>query len=190
MFERAQSHLKYIVWSVPWTLHEVLLLQKYMCLNATLSILKRIVLLGKLFIDMVGTKKRSCYRKTRKGKGFRGRPKQANTCEIATENTAVGSTMEDASSSDETEQLISSSRKKMRLMPRTISSAEETDKDVEESRYRLIDIRNLTSAMSELHECDEGKLDIGNKNLYSKTSKYCQFGLFIYCHPICFNQCS
>ena len=62
-----------------------------------------------------------------------------------------------SSTSDETEQLISFSRKKMRLMSRTDSSDSETDKEVKEGRFWLIDIRNLTSAMSKLHECDEGK---------------------------------
>ena len=114
---------------------------------------------------MTGEKHRSRYRKKRKGKGFSGVRKQdkykpevpSNDCE----NSGVARVIQDIQAetpgrgqqfnddSDDCEQPVSASRKKMRICN---STAENLDTNTVE--YRLMNLENLTPVFSSIHKCE------------------------------------
>lgn len=123
---------------------------------------------------MTGKKKQSSYRKVRKGKGFGGSRRREKSSEKtpAKESDATElidrpsglfdqSDVSDESSADKSDKPLSSSRKKMKLHLSTDessgSSDEETKIEVDSSGYRLIDLKNLSSMLSSVHKCEEGK---------------------------------
>ena len=110
---------------------------------------------------MAGKKQRSRYGKTRKGKGFAGAKKKAKfseetlskESEIAESRPGTSPDQSDVSdSAEEIEQLLSSSRKKMKLHiardEYSGSSDEERETKLEASAYRLVNLKNLSSVLS------------------------------------------
>ena len=126
---------------------------------------------------MTGSKKRSRYRKKRRGKGFGGSRRKeksidevfVKTREPVIDQPRPGTSLERSDLSDalanesgkDSDQLISSSRKKMKLDissdESSGSSAEETKAVVDTSGYRLVDLKNLSSVLSSAHKCEKGE---------------------------------
>ncbi|XP_058973629.2 uncharacterized protein [Pocillopora verrucosa] len=126
---------------------------------------------------MTGKKKRTVYRKTRKRKGHGGDRKKAQLlkksgCNRKSEpNEPTPGTSHDQSDlsdfGEESDQLPSSSRKKMRFQSsedESSSSSDENKKVFEvaevEKGYRLVDLKSFSSVLSTLHKCEEGDLTI------------------------------
>ena len=122
----------------------------------TLSVLGAIK--GKVISKMVGKKSRSVYRKKRK-RNFSGRRKQKEESEetapdvdeiaASTPNTSRDENQLSDSDSKET---VGSSRKKLNIPLLLYSSDEEYTFNTEESEgYRLINVKNLSTAVSKAH---------------------------------------
>ena len=129
---------------------------------------------------MVGTGKRSSYRKKRKGKGFGGSRrsvksskkapvKESETNDRSRPGTSVTeleiSDVSDSSEdSGQRDQPLSSSRKKMKLHISTDESSGSSDDDneteVDTVGYRLVDLKNLSSVLCTVHKCKEGGFTI------------------------------
>ena len=120
---------------------------------------------------MVGEKVRSVYKKKRKGKGFSGRRRQEGKSEepasvvderdeiaCSTPSTSRDENQLSDSGSNET---VGSTRKKMKHANEKLlldSSDEEITLHNEESEgYRLINMKNLSTAVSNAHVCEEGE---------------------------------
>ena len=109
----------------------------------TLSVLGAIK--GKVISKMVGKKSRSVYRKKRK-RNFSGRRKQKEESE------------ETAPDVDDSKETVGSSRKKLNIPLLLYSSDEEYTFNTEESEgYRLINVKNLSTAVSKAHVCEKGE---------------------------------
>ena len=107
----------------------------------TLSVLGAIK--GKVISKMVGKKSRSVYRKKRK-RNFSGRRKQKEESE------------ETAPDVDDSKETVGSSRKKLNIPLLLYSSDEEYTFNTEESEgYRLINVKNLSTAVSKAHVCEK-----------------------------------
>ena len=113
---------------------------------------------------MVGTKKKSVYRKKRKGKGFSGVQKQAKRDSEMTEIISpTPSTSRECSDSESevAKGSIGASRKKMKLQSSPKESCPEPCKDegdvFQGQGYRLVDLERFSSTLSEAHVCEEGK---------------------------------
>ena len=121
---------------------------------------------------MTGEKHRSRYRKKRKGKGFLGIPPHAKSVEESAlkddeiARSKPGTFWEqslDASSSEdsdtELEQPESASRKKMKLYISEDESSDTSEKETKvqilEDGYRLIDLKNFSSVLSNVHSCEQ-----------------------------------
>lgn len=121
---------------------------------------------------MTGEKHRSRYRKKRKGKGFLGIPPHAKSVEESAlkddeiARSKPGTFREqslDASSSEdsdtELEQPESASRKKMKLYISEDESSDTSEKETKvqilEDGYRLIDLKNLSSVLSNVHSFEQ-----------------------------------
>ncbi|KAK3718618.1 hypothetical protein QZH41_015464 [Actinostola sp. cb2023] len=122
---------------------------------------------------MVGSKPRSQYRKTKKGKAFPGVPKWSKVSketlqdenEIAelhsTPSTSRGTShqLHDLDSDRESNQTsYSASRKKLADRGFKDESYESSNDETEEligHGYRLVDLNNLSSTLSHVHKCDE-----------------------------------
>ena len=117
---------------------------------------------------MVGQTVRSSYKKKRKGKPFSGtqryaaKEKKAVPADDFETDETQSSTSRVANQSDsDSEKPIGSSRKKMEKTSKNLST-ESSDDDMsfhpEESKgYRMIDLENLSMAVSSAHVCDEGE---------------------------------
>ena len=117
------------------------------------------------FINMVGSKDKNRYRKSRKGKGFAGVPKwaeiQAETHSDENENLDAPQprssgcrVVADAAKGQPT----SASRKKLSDHGYQDSdSSYEEEEDLIGNGYRLVDINSLSSSLCDLHKCKEGK---------------------------------
>lgn len=131
---------------------------------------------------MAGKRHRSRFRKTRKGKGFRGVPSYAKSVEkpVLEEDEIARSKPEmphdsheelletsDMEGSDtELDQPESASRKKMKLYNSEDDSSESSESETEtkktklveaEDGYRLVHLKNLSSVLSNVHRCEEGE---------------------------------
>lgn len=120
---------------------------------------------------MTGQKKRSLYRKTRKRKWHgRDRKKVQSSKETpynkeSEPNEPTPGTSNDQSdlsdSGEESDQPLSSSRKKMRLQSSedesSVSSEEKGEAVQEENGYRLVDLKSFSSVLSTLHKCEGGE---------------------------------
>ena len=107
-----------------------------------------------LFAAMVGQKKRSVYRKQRKGKAFTGKQKHEKTPSVSGENQPSMSQENSTDGSSETPR-VSASRRKLNLQ-----ECVETPDDVvdfDRKGYRFIDIAKFSDSLSEAHVCDNGK---------------------------------
>ena len=111
---------------------------------------------------MTGTKKESVYRKTRKGKGFSGVPKQGKLDEATCLNDQDSEINNEATSSASTSAApsaqTSASRKKLsaRGFEDTFTRCESST-----SGYRLVDLSEFSTLVSEAHDCtSEGKYNL------------------------------
>ena len=95
---------------------------------------------------MAGRKKRTVYRKKRKGKLFSGKQKHDKTPSTSQENSSI--------SSSEAPH-VSASRRKLNL-PESIETPDQV-MDFDKKGYRLIDIAKFSNSLSEAHVCDDGK---------------------------------
>ena len=118
---------------------------------------------------MTGRKARSCYRPTRKGKGFGGCKRKlkykektlSEEREFDGANPTTTHKEPDTPDSDEHDkQPLNSSAKKMKLYDSKVESLDETiDVSIEQSEpygYRLINLTNHSSSISVAHKCDKG----------------------------------
>ena len=133
--------------------------------NVTLSVLGAIK--GKVISKMVGEKSRSVYRKKRK-RNFSGRRKQKEESEETAPDvdeiaasTPSTSRDENQLSDSDSKETVGSSRKKMKYADEELlldSSDEEYAFNTEESEgYRLINVKNLSTAVSKAHVCEKGE---------------------------------
>ena len=120
---------------------------------------------------MVGEKARSVYKKKRKGKPFSGRRRQEGKSEEPasvvdemdeiTCSTPSTSRDENQLSDLDSNETVGSARKKMKHANEKLlldSSDEEITLHNEESEgYRLISMKNLSTAVSNAHVCEEGE---------------------------------
>ena len=117
---------------------------------------------------MVGEKSRSVYRKKRK-RNFSGRRKQkeeseetaSDVGEIAALTPSTSRDENQLSDSADSKETVGSSRKKMKYADEELlldSSDEEYTFNTEESEgYRLINVKNLSTAVSKAHVCEKGE---------------------------------
>ena len=103
---------------------------------------------------MVGGKKRTVYRKKRKGKLFAGKQKYAKSPNVSQENKPITS-QENSSNSSAQTPTVSASRRKLNL-PESNQIPDQA-MDYEGKGYRLIDIGKFSASISEVHVCNEGK---------------------------------
>ena len=120
---------------------------------------------------MTGEKHQSRYRKKRKGKGFLANPPHPKSLEesvlkddeiarskpgTSREQSLDASHRED--SDTELEQPESAPRKKMKLYISEDESSDTSEKEtkvqISEDGYRLIDFKNLSSVLSNIHSCN------------------------------------
>ena len=128
----------------------------------TLSVLGAIK--GKVISKMVGKKSRSVYRKKRK-RTFSGRRKQKEESEETAPDvdeiaasTPSTSRDENQLSDSDSKETVGSSRKKLNIPLLLYSSDEEYTFNTEESEgYRLINVKNLSTAVSKAHVCEKGE---------------------------------
>ena len=128
----------------------------------TLSVLGAIK--GKVISKMVGKKSRSVYRKKRK-RNFSGRRKQKEESEETAPDvdeiaasTPSTSRDENQLSDSDSKETVGSSRKKLNIPLLLYSSDEEYTFNTEESKgYRLINVKNLSTAVSKAHVCEKGE---------------------------------
>ena len=125
---------------------------------------------------MAGKRQRSLYRRKWKGKGFggckrKGKIREENPSEEVEIDRAKPSTSpatshegagaSDSEDSEDSDQPLSSSVKKMKLFHSTEeslnSSDEESTGQCEATGYRLIDLQSLSSVLSVAHKCEEGE---------------------------------
>ena len=112
---------------------------------------------------MVGKTVRSSYKKKRKGfSGTQRHAAKGKKPAPADDFETQPSTSRVANQSDsDSEKPIGSSRKKMENTSKKLSienSADEISFQPEESKgYRIIDLENLSKAVSSAHVCDEGE---------------------------------
>ena len=129
----------------------------------TLSVLGAIK--GKVISKIVGKKSRSVYRKKRK-RNFSGRRKQKEESEETAPDvdeiaasTPSTSRDENQLSDSDSKETVGSSRKKMKYADEELlldSSDEEYTFNTEESEgYRLINVKNLSTAVSKAHVCEK-----------------------------------
>ena len=120
---------------------------------------------GKVISKMVGEKSRSVYRKKRK-RNFSGRRKQKEESEETAPDvdeiaasTPSTSRDENQLSDSDSKETVGSSRKKMKYADEELlldSSDEEYTFNTEESEgYRLINVKNLSTAVSKAHVCEK-----------------------------------
>ena len=117
---------------------------------------------------MVGERSRSVYRKSRKRKAFFGTQKQAK---IRQDTSSKGMKSEASTSSGgsthENQTNCAGALRKKITFHGYEESSDEDDKnsedifgfeedEVEGEGYRLMDLNNLSSAISEVHKCEEG----------------------------------
>jgi hypothetical protein len=118
---------------------------------------------------MTGTKKRSVYRKSRKHCGFSGVRKQERKLpessstisedvgHVVNVNTSqLPNNDESASGSGELSTPRSASRSKL-SQHKAQECAENEGIAIRPSQYRLIDIGQLSSALSDIHRCEQGR---------------------------------
>ena len=102
---------------------------------------------------MAGRKKRTVYRKKRKGKPFSGKQKHDKTPSVSGENQPSTS-QENSSISSSEAPCVSASRRELNL-PESIETPDQV-MDFDKG-YRLIDIAKFSDSLSEAHVCDDGK---------------------------------
>ncbi|CAB4030044.1 Hypothetical predicted protein [Paramuricea clavata] len=115
-----------------------------------------------------GTNHRSQYRKKRKGNAFAGVQKHAKKVrktslkESEITQSTPSSACGQSSSSSKCDEPISASRLKMR--PQNSSDCPSNSLDdgetVQSEGYRLVDLKKLSSTLSEAHVCEEGHLNL------------------------------
>ena len=131
----------------------------------TLSVLGAIK--GKVISKMVGEKSRSVYRKKRK-RNFSGRRKQKEESEETASDVGEIAALTPSTSRDknqlsdsDSKETVGSSRKKMKYADEELlldSPDEEYTFNTEESEgYRLINVKNLSTAVSKAHVCEKGE---------------------------------
>ncbi len=107
---------------------------------------------------MVGKRKRTVYRKSRKRRGFLGVQKQQ--CEdteiLQNQNENVIGNDESCPCPTQTVPLSASRRKLTQHEPQDKENDAEDD-DSELPEYRFVDIQRLSSALSDVHKCEDGK---------------------------------
>lgn len=126
---------------------------------------------------MVGKNKRSVFRKSRKRLGFVGVQKQASSGEQTSSNdnnndshneTQRGSDGEIATTSEENQTPISASSRK--LSHHRFDSPQECSLDDnigdQTPEYRLVDIQRLSSAVFDVHKCEEGKTCVSHNEAF------------------------
>lgn len=110
---------------------------------------------------MPGKKNRSQYKRKKKGRAFTGIQRHAKklkkTASIGTDSEIPGPAP--VVSTPEADRPISSSRSKMMLSESFNDSSSDFDDDFkgDSVAYRLIDLNNLSSSLSEAHVCEEGE---------------------------------
>ena len=103
---------------------------------------------------MVGQKKKNSYRKTRKGKAFPGVQRYSKPSDQSIEEAAE--TSQAVRNDDENEPTcVSSSRKKIKIQ-HDAEQPSDASCDFEEDKYRLINVKYLSSVLSKIHGCEEG----------------------------------
>lgn len=110
---------------------------------------------------MTGEKHRSRYRKTRKGRGFRGVSLHEQSAEesvseeseiaVSSQGTSHKTQHEISDSDNEVEQPVSASKKKMKLHNSEDEISEEQTQELDEDNYRLVHLKNLSSVLSSIH---------------------------------------
>ena len=138
-----------------------------MTLGVLGAIKGKVIIKGKVVSKMVGEKSRSVYRKKRK-RNFSGRRKQKEESEETAPDvdeiaasTPSTSRDENQLSDSDSKETVGSSRKKMKYADEELlldSSDEEYTFNTEESEgYRLINVKNLSTAVSKAHVCEKGE---------------------------------
>ena len=138
-----------------------------MTLSVLGAIKGKVIIKGKVKSKMVGEKSRSVYRKKRK-RNFSGRRKQKEESEETAPDVGEIAALTPSTSRDENQlsdsdskETVGSSRKKMKYADEELlldSSDEEYTFNTEESEgYRLINVKNLSTAVSKAHVCEKGE---------------------------------
>jgi hypothetical protein len=115
---------------------------------------------------MAGKKKRSVYRKSKKGRQFTGLQRYTNktkTQENVLINEGKSSVTQPSSTSSEIDQplVLSASRAKLKRRTISSSSSDNSDGEIDDpvEGYRLVNVAKLSSALStETHVCEGGKM--------------------------------
>ena len=142
---------------------------------------------------MTGKRQRSCYRKTRKRKGLGGALKSSQSSkETPSKETEIESrpgTSHDLSdqsdSGEESDQPLSSSRKKMKLQSSEDESSDfcqETEEVHEGNGYRLIELEGLSSVLSNVHKCKKVTCQLEASILCLVFSFLLSFLTHMYCY--------
>ena len=111
---------------------------------------------------MVGKRKRTVYRKSRKRRGFLGVQKQQSEDTEILQDQNENVTGSDAQSSGEsgpcpTETVpLSASRKKLTQHEPQHKENDTEDDDYGLPEYRFVDIQRLSPALSDVHKCEDG----------------------------------
>ena len=103
---------------------------------------------------MAGGKKKNCYRKTRKGKPFPGVQRYSKLSDQRIEE-AAGTSQAVRNDGENEPTCVSSSRKKMKIQHDAEQPADASG-DFEQDEYGLINVKHLSSVLSEIHSCEEG----------------------------------
>ena len=141
---------------------------------------------------MTGKRKRSFYRKTRKRKGFGGALKSPQSSkETPSKETEIESRpgtshdLSDQSAGAQSDQPLSSSRKKMKLQSSGDESSDfsqETEEVHEGNGYRLIDWEGLSSVLSNVHKCKKVTCQLEASILCLVFSFLLSFLTHMYCY--------
>ena len=112
---------------------------------------------------MVGKRKRTVHRKSRKSRGFLGVQKQQCKDTEISHNQEESISDNDAQSSGESDPCptetvpLSASRRKLAQHEADHTPNETEDANLELPEYRFVDIQRLSSPLSDLHKCEDGK---------------------------------
>ena len=114
---------------------------------------------------MAGKKKKTVFRRKRKGKPFTGvqryakKAKQTPSVDSEIPDPTSSASCDQAPSDGEMDQPISASRLKMRPEGDSTTSSESFDdeKSFQGEGYRLVDLKKLSATLSEAHVCKEGE---------------------------------
>ena len=123
---------------------------------------------------MVGKRKRTVYRKSRKRRGFLCVQKQQCEDTEISQNQNENVTGNDESCPCPTQAVpLSASRRKLTQHEPQDKENDAEDDDSELPEYRFVDIQRLSSALSDVHKCEDGKFHVYLFNYFYFVSNFC-----------------